>query len=381
MTASTLRQKCLHVITGLGAGGAERVLFNLLSSGSLQTFDCSVVSLSDDGIYGERLRERGVPVISLGGQDGKAVVPKLLALRRLVRELHPDLVQGWMYHGNLVASIVKAVSKNRPTVCWNIRASMDTFDDEKRMTRNVIKMNRFISGWPDAVLYNSVLAKSQHEKTGFSSKRSCVIPNGFDLSYFKPSAACSQSMRRELNIAENAVIIGHVARFSPVKDHSAFIRAAVVVGEKFKDVNFVMCGTGVTVDNIDLFNLIPEIMRNRFHFLGERQDVNRVMCAFDVFCQSSWGEAFPNTLGEAMSSGVPCVTSDVGDSAMIVGGTGFVVQPRSEDMLASALIRIVAMPTNERRALGRAARERIREKYSLGFVSQKYLNLYEQLTR
>jgi glycosyltransferase involved in cell wall biosynthesis len=287
-----------------------------------------------------------------------------------------------MYHGNLAASIAAVLVPGKSWLVWNIRHSLYGLTSEKLMTRQVIRANRFLSSRPGVILYNSNLSREQHEAFGFKSEFGQVIPNGFDLERFRLSEDAGRITRDSLGISSNSRVVGHVARFHPMKNHHGFVRVAVRVGAELKDAHFVLSGRDVVPDNDALTALVPDAMRDRFHWLGDREDIPNLMCAMDVLCQSSsWGEGFPNVLGEAMATGVPCVATDVGDSAEIIGDTGLVVPPRNEEALASALMEMLKMPAGDRRVLGRTARNRITERYSLKTVVGEYAAIYEGLVR
>lgn len=371
--------RILHIITGLSTGGAERALYNLLSGGLAGRFDCAVLSLRDEGSTGAPIRALGVPVDTLGMRAGLPGALALLRLWRQVRAFRPDVIQGWMYHGNLAASLAARMAPGRPALAWNVRHSLYDLGHEKPLTRQVIRANRAASGCARAIIYNSHLSRGQHETFGFAGARGMVIPNGFDLGRLKPDPRATAAVRREFGMPDTAPVIGHVARFHPMKDHATFLRAAVEVARRVPDARFLLAGREVTPDNPALAGIVPPDLMGRFTFTGERDDVHRLMPAMDVFCLSSWSEAFPNVLGEAMACGVPCVTTDVGDSAAIVGETGLVVPPPDGAALARALTEMLEKPTQERRALGRAARERIAANYSLDAITDRYARLYEGL--
>lgn len=369
----------IHVITGLATGGAERALYNLLNGGLVSRFDNHVVSLIDEGIMGPQIQDLDVPVITLGMRNGRPSFSGLAKLRRIIREFRPDLIQGWMYHGNLAASIARRFSPSKPALAWNIRQSLYDFTREKTMTRAVIQANRLFSSGPDVLLYNSQLSREQHEAFGFASGHGKVIPNGIDMQRFTFSSESLQNVRSELGIPVDVLVVGHVARLHPMKDHPVFLRAAVDLALRYKQVYFLLSGLEVSLDNKVLAQLIPDQVRDRFHLLGERSDVPELMSAMDVFCQSSWSEAFPNVLGEAMATGVPCVATDVGDSAIVIGNTGVVVSPRDEAALAAGIESLLTMPMEERRTLGASARARIKANYNLGVIVEQYAALYEKL--
>jgi glycosyltransferase involved in cell wall biosynthesis len=369
----------LHLITGLEMGGAERALYGLVAGGLLEFGSLVVLSLRDEGVYGPRFRELGVPVHTLGMSRGMPKTNDIIRLTKLVRSVKPDVIQGWMYHGNLAASIAAVFAPGKPAVAWNVRQSMYDLASEKRMTRQVIRANRFLSPRADALLYNSQLSRTQHEAFGFASRRGRVIPNGFDLEALEPNLSIRESVRKTLGVSRDELIVGHVARFHPMKDHASYLRAAVIVAERNADVRFVLVGRDVSLDNSALSGIVPPHLAGRFICMGERSDVYRLMQAFDVFCQSSWSEAFPNVLGEVMASGVPCVATDVGDSACIVGDTGRMVPPINPSALAEAVIALLSIPKSGRVALGRAARKRIESRYNLSAIVSSYADLYGKL--
>lgn len=371
--------KILYVITCLATGGAERALYNLLHGGLSARFDNHVISLSDKGTVGPQIEALGIPVTTLDMRGGRPSLSGFTTLNQTVKGFRPDLIQGWMYHGNLAATLAHRLSAKHTVLAWNIRQSLYNLDHEKPMTRQVIRLNRFFSSSPDALLYNSQLSQKQHETFGFSSINEQVIPNGINIGRFSFSSALRKRVRSELGIPADVPAVGHVARLHPMKDHPTILRATVDLALQYPETHFLFSGRDVLLSNKTLEQLVPIQVRDRFHLLGERNDVHALMSAMDIFCQSSWSEAFPNVLGEAMSTGVPCVATNVGDSAAIVGDTGIMVPPQDQNALAAGIARLLTMPFEERHTLGVNARARIETNYSLGLIAQKYTTLYEKL--
>ena len=374
--------KIIHIITGLSIGGAEIMLYKLLSITDKQKFTPIVIALvagSDD--MKDRIEELDIPVYSLGIKRSSIFsLFRLLKLIKLMREHKPDIIQGWMYHGNLAATFVSIFATGHPAVVWNIRHSLYDLYFEKRSTRWVIQLNRLFSRIPKAIIYNSNLSRKQHEEFGYNSHRSQMIPNGIELQKFVLSSERIQNIRSSLNIPFPAIVVGHVARFHPMKDHKGFLQAAVGIAQKHLEVHFVLVGRDITLRNQILSDLIPAEMNNRFHFLGERNDVPELMGAADLFCLSSaWGEGWPNVLGEAMAAGIPCVSTDVGDSKLIVGDTGIIVPPRDSESLMEGIEKLVKMPPAQRQALGEKARTRIIANYDLDKIVDQYASLYSEL--
>jgi len=188
-------------------------------------------------------------------------------------------------------------------------------------------------------------------------------------------------LRSELGIPGSSVVVGLVARFDPQKDHHNFVKAASLVCKVHPGVHFLLCGDGVDHRNEELAGWIDSTgFKERFHLLGRIDDVPRVMSALDVLVSSSsFGEGFPNVVGEAMACGVPCVVTEVGDSARIVGDCGVVVPPRAPELLAEGLIRLIFVAVGRRRELGYHARRRVVGGFSLPVVANRYASLYRSL--
>lgn len=372
--------KVLHVITGLSTGGAERTLLNVLSGGLANQFDSSVVSLRDEGTIGTHISELGVPVYSLCMRGGVPKTGTVARLRRVVTAISPDVIQGWMYHGNLAASLAALLAPRKPAVAWNVRHSLYELHTEKFLTRQIIRANRGWSRHVDSIIYNSPVSRLQHEEFGFNGAPGVVLPNGFDLEQLSPDAEVGRAVRSELAIPSEALVVGHVARFHAMKNHTSFLRAAVQVARTNPEARFLLVGREVTPDNPALIGIVPPALVDRFVFTGERGDAHRLMQGMDVLATSSaWGEAFPNVLGEAMACGVSCVATDVGDSRDIIGDSGLVVPPRDSEALADAVISLLAKEPAERLALGQAARRSIEQRYALPRVVERYAELYRDI--
>ena len=368
--------RILHVITGLGVGGAERALYNLLSGGLAQRFDCAVLSLRDEGAFGAPIRELGVPVSTLGIRRALPGPGALLRLRQLVRTFRPDVIQGWMYHGNLCAIVASLMADQRQYVVFNIRCSWIS-EHESLFNRLLIRANGLSSVRTSKIIYNSQNAREEHEHHGFSGQNSLVIPNGFETDIFKPDARAKHKMRSELEIPQSAFVFGNVARYHPMKDHWNFLRAAISVLRDRRETYIILVGRDITPENKALIANIPAHLMDRFRLLGEKANILPYLQAMDVFClSSSFGEGFPNVICEAMSCGLPAVVTDVGDCDVIVGDTGIVVPPKDSDTLAEGLLQFRRRDARELSVLAKAARTRIKLKFSVATMVEDYIRMY-----
>jgi glycosyltransferase involved in cell wall biosynthesis len=266
-------------------------------------------------------------------------------------------------------------------VVWNVRQSLADLTNERWLTRWVIRANAWLSARPSAIIYNSHTSARQHEAFGFAASLTRIIPNGFDTNLFHPDASARANVRRELGLGDDVVLIGLIGRYHPMKDHRMFLRAAALLAQGCPDVRFLLAGADVDAANPALATMIAESgIGDRVSLLGERDDTPRLNAALDIAgSASAWAEGFSNVVGEAMSCGVPCVVTDVGDSARIVGDTGIVVAPRDPQALANAWRRLISLGLEGRRALGARARQRVIDQFSLGAVVRQYEDLYDSL--
>ena len=371
----------MHIITSLTTGGAERACVNLLKGGLSCRYENSVVSLCSGGFFEDVVRKSGIDVFSLYMKKGVPNPSSFFRLYRLLDFWKPDILQGWMYHGNIVAWMGSVFTQGKsPCLAWNIRHCLDWFEGEKPLTRDIIRLNGILSNAPSHILHNSELSRSQHVAFGFRNETSIVIPNGFDTHVFYPDSQDSLRVRNELNLPLDAFVIGHIARVHPIKDHQLFMRAAISVAHRHKQVFFMIVGQGVENMFEDYRNQMPEEISKRFLLLGERHDIPRLMRALNLFVQSSRSEAFPNVLGEAMASGVPCLATDVGDSSRIIGDTGWVVPPSHDKAMVESLEDLLSMDTRNLSSFSVAARQRVKSHFSLSSIVDQYTAVYEDMT-
>ena len=226
-----------------------------------------------------------------------------------------------MYHADLIGGMAAKLAGGIP-VTWGIRHCNLSREDNRWLTLQTVKACARMSGWlPVKIICNSEASRKAHVAVGYANEKMLVIHNGSDLATFKPDPAAREVIRKELEIPKDAPLIGLVGRFDPQKDHRTFVQAAALLLRERPDVHFLLCGDDVTWDNRQLARWIREAgISDRCHLLGHRDDVPRIMAALDIAASSSVGESFANVIVEAMSCGVPCVVTDVGDSALIVDG-------------------------------------------------------------
>ena len=369
--------KVVHVITSLKVGGAEMMLLRLLIHSAEGGVESSVVTLTDEGVVGERIQSLGIQLRNLGMKRGVPNPTAVLRLARWLRRDRPDIVHTWMYHANLVGGLAAKLAGNTPVV-WGIHTNVLETAGTKRTTVWVAKAGARLSRWlPTRVVCVSQSSQDVHIQMGYASDRVVTVPNGIDIDDFAPDPDARRTLRGELMIPPVAPSIGLVARWHADKDHANFFSAAGMLIKDHPEVQFILCGDGITWTNDELALLIDTNgVRSQTHLLGPRDDISRLMTTLDVYTSSSSTESFPLVVGEAMATGVPCVVTDVGDCATIVGDTGRVVPKKDPQALAAAWREMIALPESDRLDLGKRARARVAEHFDIRNVVREYDNLY-----
>lgn len=329
--------KIVHVITGLENGGAEAVLSRLCINDTAAQH--VIISMMGPGKYGPILRKSGVEVYYLNMPPGRLTLSGLVGLYKKLRAEKPCAVQTWMYHADLIGGFIAwlAGCKN---ILWNIRHSDLESHKSKRSTIVVAKAcARLSASLPKKIICCAEKAAKIHVALGYCSTKITVIHNGYDLQEFKPSNQLRQRVRNEVGLENSELVLGMVGRFNPQKDHEGLFCALAKLKKMKLGFKCLLVGRAMSNNNPELRAWINHYRLNdEVILLGERSDIPAIMNAIDIHVlSSSFGEAFPNVLAEAMASGTPCVTTDVGDAAEIVGDAGWVVPVKAPVELSAAI--------------------------------------------
>jgi len=353
------------------------MLLRLLAALDPKRFSHHVVCMAGPGEIGSRIAGRGVPVHYLGIPRGRFSVAGVLQWIRLLRRIRPTILQSWMYHANLLAlSAPLIVAGIR--VFWNVQASGRDPVQFKTLTRGVIRATCFLSGFPEAVIINSEKGRADHLRMGYRCRNLHRIPNGFDLAAYVPvEPGRRREIRKAFGMETDAFCVGMFARYHPVKDHETALKAAGRIRKDGLEPHFYFAGEGVAHGNTRLQSLMDALgLTDSVHLMGYRKEVPSLMAAMDVVISCSRSEGLSNVIGEAMACGGPCVVTDVGDSARVVGDTGKIVRPGDHEALATAVIEMIRMLPEERRRMGERARARIRRWYAIQAIADAYAGLY-----
>ncbi len=370
--------KICHIITDLDVGGAEYMLKRLLEHQIKDLDSFVVISLTGLGKIGEQLRNQGVAVYTLN-MSGKLAFPfAFWRLRKLLRQLKPELVQTWMYHADLLGGLA-AYSCGIRRIVWGIHCSRLPIG--RPLTKIVMMCCAKMSTWlPTRILCVAEAAKQNHIKYGYSSGKMLVIPNGFSAAILTKTAGQLKPLLTPYGITPDNFVVGCVGRFHPDKGQDILLQTIKQVAQQVPRVKFVLAGRECDAGNDELIELVRRFdVSDQIVLLGERDDIPYLLPEFDLFCMPSRSEAFPVALGEAILAGVPCVATNVGDAMELGGDEVVYVEPSNVDALAAAIVNLSQQSSEELAKKSLLGRQRIQALFSIENVSQRYNAVYLDL--
>lgn len=367
------------LIRQLNAGGAERQMLALIRAIDKAQFAVTLVTYYAGGNLAEEAEQ--IPSLQLVSLDKRGRWDILSFWERLIKTMRaqqPEVLHSYLSTSNLLAIFVKPFLHHTKIV-WGVRASFVDFSRYDWLASVVARLECFCSRFADLIIVNSQAGRDYWQQQGFPGAKMQVIPNGIDTEKFSPDPAARQRLRTAWGIQEGEILIGHVGRLDPMKDHPTFLRAAAALAREREKLRFVCIGDGSAPYREELHGLGRQLeLEHCLIWAGSRSDIPSVQNALDIAVSSSIGEGFPNVIGEAMACGVPCVVTDVGDSAWIVGEIGIVVPASDPDALANGIRKLL---DSDRTVYARQARGRIVENFGIQRLSESTGLLLDDLCR
>lgn len=350
----------VHVITDFSKiGGAEKMLSNLIK----QTADnykhvvISLISISD--VYKDTLNCcYSYYALKWNGLNTLKII---FELKRLIKTISPYAIQGWMYHANVLTSLSLMGLVKKPKVVWGIHHSLASPKDESISTKIALGLSKVLSKQPDAIVYCAYSSKQQHSDFGFRNPNQQVIVNGVFLNKFQPN-----------NTLHQPTVIGFAGRYHKAKGYPYLFDAMGLL--KNENIIFKIAGGGASLDNPEVKALFEryQLDHKKVQLLDQISDMPAFYQSLDAFLMTSITEGFPNVLVEAMASGLPCISTDVGDAKYIVQDLGTIVPSRNAQALADAILAYVGKSKVEKIALKQATRQRIEYNFCIEKVSEQY---------
>jgi glycosyltransferase involved in cell wall biosynthesis len=360
----------MFIVRSLNYGGTERQLVALATTLQHKGESVAVATFYPADSWRKNLETAGVPLYSLGKRRRWDFL-FLFRLIKLVREIRPAILHGYLGTSNILTVLLKPLFPGIRTV-WGVRASDMDLNQYGWVDRGLYRVERALSRFADLIIVNSYSGLDHAVGHGFPRKKMRVIPNGIDTDQFRPDPASGKQFRKDWDIGEKEHLIGIVGRLDPMKDHPTFLKAAALLTRERTEVRFLCVGDGPQPYQSRIRLMSEELgLGKRLIWLPSAEDMSAIYNAMDVMTSSSsFGEGFSNAIGEAMACGVPCVVTDVGDSKRIVGDFGEVVPPADPSALAQAWSRALKPNENEQRRR-MLIRTRIVEQYGVHALANR----------
>ncbi len=351
--------KILFIIRSLNYGGAERQLVNLAIGLKKKGHDVSVAVFYANGALQKELDENGVSVLLMEKKGRWDIVSFFFSLRRLIKKNQPDIVHGYTVVPNCLTLLAR-VFHPKSKVVWGVRASNMDLSKYDWLARLFYRLECFLSRYADLVIANSNAGREYACLNGFPREKVQVVHNGINIEKFSPRNEDRIKIRQKLGISDDSTLIGCVGRLDPMKGYPIFIDAMSYLIARSDKFFAVAIGNGNDNFSLQLKDKVVELgISNNFLWIPSRDDIARYYNAFDVLVSPSLTEGFPNVIAEAMSCGIPCVVTNVGDSAFLVGECGIVVPPHDSIALTDAITEMLEYIENSKDKLMLCARERV----------------------
>lgn len=358
-------QKLAFIIRDLGYGGAQRQLVTLAASLDRREFDVTVIHFYG-GALESRLREAGVETVCVGKTHRWDLGGFFFRLVRIVRSIRPDILHGYLTESNVMTVCLKPFCPGAQIV-WGLRDSQTDAHLWGILGRLSFRLARLVSRHADLIIANSRCGREYYSRLGYPKSKMAVVANGIDTARFRPDPVGRNQMRRELGIGEGDILFGLIGRLHAKKDHPMFLRAAAQLAARQPHVRFVCVGDGPADYFAELHRLAAELgIADKVIWNGARPDMPPLYNALDALVSSSaFGEGFSNVIGEAMACGTPCIATNVGDSALVIGRPEFCVPAGDSAALAAAMTRFAELTPEELSALKKQARSRIEDHFTV----------------
>jgi len=352
--------KVVVLVRSLALAGAERQAALVSRGLAARGHDVTLVLLRDDGGLGRPLRDAGVNVVALDGNGVRGAVRTVGRLARLLLRRRPDAIYGFMDGPNVLVS----------TLGWLVpravrAAGVRAIDLDQRVpwtSRLLYALEPWVTRGSSVVIVNSEAGKADLLRRHFPARRLHVVANGIDVDVHRRDRSARIAMRAELGAAADDLVIGRVGRLHAVKGNEYLLDALALLRDRGRPFVAVFVGDGEL--GAPLRRRAARLgLEEHVRWISPRPELSGLYSAFDVLVSCSISEGMPNVVVEAMAYEVPCVVTDVGDSAAIVGTTGAVVPPGNARALADAL-QALARDLDDP-ARGRMARRRVIDCYAV----------------
>ncbi len=364
----------LFICNSLDLGGAEKIMYEVVKN--FKSYKIEIICLTERGYYSKQIENEEIKVSYCNLNKNIFDIFKLIKLYKIILIKKPKIIHSFLYHSDLLASILGKFAFTK-IILWSVHH--DCIRSDNTILRNIqVKFLSIISNLiPNKIIYCSKESLSNHEKYGYSKRKSILIENGICLNKFQPRKKNYHKIRKLLNIKSSTFLIGHIARYHPIKGHNILLSSLKLVKEKNKNFKCIMIGKNVDKKNISLKNQIKENNLEEWVILfGETKYSHKLMNSFDLNIISSISECSSLVVMETMASGIPNLATNVGSLKKTIGKTGWIAKKKSTKDLAEK-INFIIKNKSQIKEKSFSARKRIMSKYSQIRMLKAYKLIYK----
>ena len=367
--------RVLHVIYSLSQGGAERTLTNICLNSKQHIHQ--IVCLTNKSFYSNLLEENNIKIYELNMNRFHNFLIAPIKFYSILRKIKPQIVQTWMYHSDLFGGLIAKLA-GIEIVIWNARSSSFKIPEITYSSLLTSRINALLSWFvPTKIICCGKYAAQCHINQGYDSSKIKIIFNGVDTKLFAPNSKNRNLIRRKYSITTNTILIGMVARYTPLKDHVTLLKSLSLFNNFKQNWICILSGRGMNHSNYELVEMINSLnLSKKVRLIGTQTNINEIYNSLDLHILSSTSEGFPNCLIEALSSGVPCISTNVGDAKFILKDLGWVINTSNPYQLAKVIKKFSVLKESEIAKISESSRNRIKSQFSLRKLIENYDNLY-----
>jgi glycosyltransferase involved in cell wall biosynthesis len=372
------RLKVLHMVGADNGVAPNALLLPLLTRGARQRIENQVVHFAQGDTQFGVVRQSGIPVheVPLSLKRFSMFAPS--ELRDLISKIKPDVIHAWGATAHLAATFAAPSDKNAVPQVWSVARTTPLAPDAGWLDKQIFGLAK--PARAKRIVFSSAVAAAQYRRAGWPEATATVIAAGIDADRYKPDPAARERVRKQLELPNDAVVIGMHAPYSPEFDHATLLKA---VGELIRTNQHLYCvlaGRAMQKGNAVLMAAVGGgTLGTRTRLIGEWSDVSALFNACDVVCSSATTDSARLALAMAMSCGVPCVGTGVGAQGEVLGNFGIAVEPGSPSALVRGLGRALELPFERRAFVIHEARKHIWLNYNIARSIEKLHELYIEL--
>ncbi len=351
--------KLVLAIRSLDIGGAERQFIELVKHIDKTRFNVLVVTMYG-GVQENTVKNiPNIKYINLQKKGRYDFFAFYNRYARILQESAPDIIYSFLVEMNLFSYWCKL---KKTKLIWGFRASNMDLKKYGKLAQILFWLQRIYSRNIDKIIVNSYASVIFHKNSGFDMSKSVVIHNGIDTNKFTRNLQKRKEFREKYNLKVNDTVIGIVARIDYMKGYVVLVTAIKKILDNYQNITMFAIGDDDKSIKQECEKILGCYNNIRFIWLGKQNNVENFYSGFDVYSSSSFGEGFSNSIAEAMSCELACVVTNVGDSKIIVGNIGIVVDANNEQSLYDGLVKMIE---SDYKDLGKKSSNRIISNFTI----------------